>query len=82
MEAGLRPSAREKAIPELRQGMSVYGSLDSARMVWSGLRALAETRGEPVRVGYHIAEVALEAGLSFSIEDLGEEDEHLTIWGD
>jgi hypothetical protein len=80
-DAGLRPSAREKRIPELRQGRSVYGSLGAAREVWDGLRQLAERRGEPVRVGYFIAEVVLAPGHDLSLEDLAELDEHLTVWG-
>jgi hypothetical protein len=81
-EAGLRPSAREKRIPELRQGMSAYGSLVAARLVWDGLRQLADERGEPVKVGYHIASVRLVPDCGFSLEDLNEPDQHLTIWGD
>jgi len=33
-------------------------------------------------VGYFIAEVALVPDEGFEIEDLGEPDEHLTVWGD
>jgi hypothetical protein len=81
-EAGLRATAREKRIPELREGRSVYGSLAMARLVWGGLKKIADDRGQPVKVGYHIAEVRLVPDAGFSIEDLGEPDEHLTIWGD
>lgn len=81
-EAGLRPTAREKPIPELREGRSVYGSLAMARLVWGGLKKIADDRGQPVKVGYHIAAVRLVPDAGFSIEDLNEPDEHLTVWGD
>jgi hypothetical protein len=81
-EAGLRPGGRERQIPELCQGISMYGSLASARQVWSNLRQIADERGQKVRVGYYIAEVVLMPGNDFEIEDLGEPDEHLIVWGD
>jgi hypothetical protein len=81
-EVGLRPTAREKCIPELCQGRSMYGSLDAARQVWDGLHKLADQRSQVVRVGYYIAEVVLPPDAAIEIEDLGEEDEHLTVWGD
>jgi hypothetical protein len=80
-DAGLRPTAREKHIPELRDGRSAYGSLRAARRIWEGLRQLAEERDQPVRVGHFIAEVVLTADEDFAVEDLAEPDEHLTIWG-
>lgn len=46
------------------------------------MEAIASSRGEAVRAGYYIAEVLLRPGHGFEVEDLGEEDEHLTIWGD
>lgn len=62
--------------------MSAYGSLAAAREVWDSLRRLADQRGEPIRVGYYIAQVELVEDRGFSLEDLGEPDQHLTIWGD
>jgi hypothetical protein len=80
-ESGKRPSSREKKYDELRDGMSVFGSLDAARERWQDLKQLADERGEAVRAGYYIAEVVLGSDGDFSIEDLDEVDEHLTIWG-
>jgi hypothetical protein len=73
---------REKVYDELRDGMSMFGSLEAARERWATMHEIAESRGEGVRAGNYIAEVVLRPGLGFDIEDLGEEDEHLTIWGD
>lgn len=81
-EVGLRASSRERAYPELQDGMSAYGAFAAAQRVWETLRAIASARGEDVRVGNYIAEVELAAGQGFSLEDLGEEDQHLTIWGE
>jgi hypothetical protein len=38
-------------------------------------------RNEPIEIGNYIAEVELVPGRGFFIEDLDEDDEHLTIWG-
>jgi hypothetical protein len=81
-EKDARPLRREKAYPELMDGMSVFGSLEAARARWESIREAAEKRGQEVRVGYFIAEVVLAPGEGFEIEDLGEPDEHLTVWGD
>lgn len=81
-DSELRPSAREKRIPELRKGMSAYGSLAAARRVWDSLRQIADQREQPVKVGYSIASVRLVPDCGFSLEDLKEPDQHLTIWGD
>lgn len=81
-EAGLRPTAREKRVRELCKGMSAYGSLASARLVWDSIRQRADELGQPVKVGYYIAKVELEPDSGFLLEDLSEPDEHLTIWGD
>ena len=81
-ETGKRPLDREKVYPELRDGMSMYGSLDAARAVWRDVLEAATARGQAVRMGYHVAEVVLTPGNGYDYEDLGEPDEHLTIWGD
>jgi hypothetical protein len=81
-ESGKRPFAREKAIPELQDGMSMFGSLDAARTRWRDMAEIAASRGEDVRAGYFIAEVLLRPENDFALEDLGEVDEHLTVWGD
>lgn len=82
LEAGKSPFRREKAYPELREGLSMFGSATAARAQWEAIRAAAEKRGQEIRAGHYIAEVVLEPGLGFEIEDLREPDEHLTIWGD
>ena len=81
-EAGKRPFSREKAVPELRDGMSTFGSLEAARERWHEMSEIAAARGQPVRAGNFILEVELTPGSGFLLEDLGEPDEHLTIWGD
>jgi len=78
---GKRPLRREKAYPELTDGMSVFGSLGAARAERERIRAAAEKRGQEVRIGAYVAEVELLPDHGCSLEDLGEPDEHLTIWG-
>lgn len=80
-DKGKRPSPRAKAYADLLDGMSMFGSLEAARERWRDLEALASSRGERVRVGYYVAEVILRPENGFAIEDLGQEDEHLTVWG-
>lgn len=80
-EAGKPPWRREKVYPELRDGMSAFGSLEAARAVWEGIRQAAEKRGQEIKAGRFVAEVLLRPGSGFDVEDLGEPDEHLTIWG-
>ena len=79
---GKRPWRREKIYPELQDGMSAFGSLDAARAQWELIRQGADKRGQEVMIGHFVAEVALVSDADFEIEDLGEPDEHLTIWGD
>jgi hypothetical protein len=81
-ETGKRPFAREKAIPELQDGMSMFASLAAARSVWRDMEQIAIARGQPVRAGDFIAELVLRPGSDVELEDLGEVDEHLTVWGD
>lgn len=81
-ESGKRPSSREKKIDALRDGMSVFGSLDAARERWRDLKELADARGQEVRAGDYIAEVLLRPGKGFLLENLEEIDEHMTIWGE
>lgn len=81
-ESGKSPFRREKAFPELRDGMSAFKSEKAARAQWERIRSAAESRGQQVRAGNYIAEVFLEPGEGFDVEDLGEPDGHLTIWGD
>ncbi|MHB8660218.1 MAG: hypothetical protein ACYC91_20225 [Solirubrobacteraceae bacterium] len=81
-DSGKRPLRRDKAYPELRDGMSTFGSLEAARTVWRDIHTAARRRGQEVELGEYIAEVDLEPGGEFDIEDLQEPDEHLTIWGD
>ncbi|HWD85161.1 MAG TPA: hypothetical protein VG321_05375 [Solirubrobacteraceae bacterium] len=73
---------RERRYPELLDGMSVYGSPAAAGRLWLKCRETARERGEPMRIGAYVAEVELTPGQEFSIEDLHEDNEHLTIWGD
>jgi class 3 adenylate cyclase len=62
--------------------MSAFVSDQAARAVWEDIRQAAESRGQQIRAGSYIAEVVLEPDSGFDIEDLGEPDGHLTIWGD
>jgi hypothetical protein len=81
-ETGKRPFSREKAIPELQDGMSMFASLNAARERWKDMERVATERGQEVRAGYFIAELLLRPGCGFQLEDLCEVDEHLTVWGD
>lgn len=80
--AGKRPFAREKTFPELQDGLSTFGSLAAARARWQDMARIAAQREQEVRAGRFIAELLLRPDLGFALEDLGEVDEHLTIWGD
>jgi hypothetical protein len=81
-ENGMTPFfRRERRHPELLDGMSAYGSRESALRRWTKCRQIATERNEPVQIGNYIAEVELVPGRGFFIEDLDEDDEHLTIWG-
>lgn len=80
--SGKRPAAREKRVPELQNGMSAFGSLEAARERWQDMSVIAASRGERVRAGDFIARVDLRPDVGFQLEDLGEVDEHVTIWGD
>lgn len=81
-ETGKRPFRREKLYPELRDGMSAFGSLDAAREIWATMHEAASSRNQEVRAGSYVAEVGLTPNADFQIEDLGEPDQHVTIWGD
>jgi hypothetical protein len=79
----LRPfTKREKRYPEIMLGMSVYGSVEAAQRRWESCRAAAIREGKPIRIGDYVAEVELVPDRGFSIEDLHDPQEHLTIWGD
>lgn len=62
--------------------MSTFGSLGAAREQWRTVYEAATERGQEVRMGNYVAEVELTVDQGYSLEDLGEPDEHLTIWGD
>jgi hypothetical protein len=81
-EEGKNPFRRERIYPELRNGMSAFGSLEAARDQWELIRRAAEQRGQEVRAGRFVAEVQLDPEHGFEIEDLQEPDQHLTIWGE
>ena len=82
-ENGMTPFfRREKLYPELLDGMSAYGSAQAAERRWAECRDIARQRNEPMRVGEYVAEVELTPNQDVDVEDLGEPDEHLTIWGD
>jgi hypothetical protein len=81
-EAGKRPFSREKAFPELQDGMSTFGTLEAARAQWDRIQQAAGRRGQKVELGDYIAAVRLQPDCGFSLEDLSEPDQHLTIWGD
>ncbi len=62
--------------------MSAFSTLEAARDVWAAIRDAAAARGQAIRIESYVAEVVLEPEKGFDIEDLGEEDGHVTIWGD
>jgi hypothetical protein len=63
-------------------GMSMYATLRAARQTWDSVRQMAEKRHQFVKVGYYVAEVNLVQDAGFLIEDLDEDDGHLTVWGE
>lgn len=73
---------REKKFDALRDGMSAFASLPAARARWIDMKAAADRRGEEVRAGDYVAELVFRPEDPFEVEDLGEVDEHLTIWGE
>jgi hypothetical protein len=74
---------RSAAIPGHIDGMSAFRTLALARERWQDIAKLARRRRptEPIKVGEHIARVALGTGEGFAYEDLGHPDGHITIWG-
>lgn len=74
---------RSAAIPDNMDGLSAFRTLDLARLRWHDIAALARRRrpGEPIKIGEHVARVALRIGSGFAYEDLGHPDGHVTIWG-
>ena len=66
--------------------MSVYRTREHATALYRGiLEREAPRRGEvatSLRIGDCIARVRLAGGAGFAIEDLGDEDGHMTAWGD
>jgi len=76
------PVGREAEIPELQESMSVFGSPEPMRERWARISRRAAEKGEPVKIGDFIAEVNLEPEQGFLVEDLGAEDQHLSLWGD
>ncbi|MEN3282521.1 MAG: hypothetical protein V7607_3661 [Solirubrobacteraceae bacterium] len=60
----------------------MFASLAAARSVWNDMEQIAIARDQPVRAGDFIAELVLRPGSDAELEDLGEIDEHLTVWGD
>lgn len=81
-ERNRTPVEREMAIPELRDGMSVYRSVAHFCEMWRSVKAAAERRGQVPEMGEFMAEVELQPGRDFFIEDLGHDDGHMTLWGD
>jgi hypothetical protein len=81
-EQGMTPFfRREKRYPELLDGMSVYASPEAALRRWTKCRDVAVARGEPIQIGSYVAEVELVPDRGFCVEDLGDDEGHLTIWG-
>jgi hypothetical protein len=76
------PVDREAEFPELQDSMSVFGSPEPMRERWSRISARAAAKGQTVKLGDFIAELNLEPGEDCWIEDLGEEDQHMHLWGD
>ncbi|MGN6373234.1 MAG: hypothetical protein ACTHM1_09635 [Solirubrobacteraceae bacterium] len=81
---GKQPRGRSAAIPGHMDGMSAFRTLALARERWQDIARLARQKDptRPIRVGEHIAAVVLSAGHGFAYEDLGQDDGHMTIWGD
>jgi hypothetical protein len=77
------PDERERRIPELQDGRSMFATEKHARIRWAGMRKNATYHSEEdVQQGSYIAEVVLMPGQGFDIEDRGKRDGHLTVWGD
>jgi multidrug efflux pump subunit AcrA (membrane-fusion protein) len=64
------------------KGMSAYRTLELAQERWADFAAVAQQRGEKVRVGEYVARIALEPGGGFSYQDTGREDGHIVLFGD
>jgi hypothetical protein len=80
---GKKPLGRSARIPELRDGMSVFRSLDLARARWRNIAHRAR-RGNPkaeIKIGSYIARVDLRPDIGIMYEDLGDPDGHMTLWG-
>lgn len=71
---------REEQIPALRDGLSVFRTADHARGVFRSIAA--KVGAGNVRMGRFLARVRLVGGRGVSVEDLGEVDGHMTVWGD
>ena len=81
--AGRSPNGREQKFPILQGGMSAFRTRTLAERRWRGMRKRAVQDGDAeVARGSFIAELDLKPGADFYIEDLGENQGHLTIWGD
>jgi hypothetical protein len=77
------PKGREKRVPEIHEGLSVYKTVQQAQEQRQRIGAYVDSKGlGPVRIGDFAAEIRLEGGAGFQIEDRGEVDGHMTIWGD
>jgi len=76
------PTDREIEFPILQEGMSVWGSREFMQARWARISARAAARGDAVEIGDFIADVNLVPGQGCHIEDLGEEGQHMTLWGD
>jgi hypothetical protein len=82
-DADCLPNGREQKFPILQDGMSAFRTRALAERRWRGMRKRAVQDGDAeVARGSFIAELELRPGADFYIEDLGENQGHLTIWGD
>ena len=83
-ELGKPPRGRERRLPEIHAGLSVYKTLEQARALRASIAAGLARKGggtQP-RIGDYVAELRLPDGMGFAFEDRDEPTGHLTIWGE
>lgn len=80
---GKKPLGRAERIPELLDGMSVFRSLATARRRWEDIEARVRRKNPDgtIKIGEYVARLVLEPDGDFLVEDLGDADGHMTIWG-
>jgi hypothetical protein len=80
---GKRAIGRASRIPELQDGISVFRTLELARIRWADIAVRARRRAPAadLLIGEFVARVQLKPDDDVYLEDLGQADGHLTLWG-